>query len=277
VAGSAGKKRSGTGARVRARRDFQALQDRRMTAAQMFARGKRQVDVVDALGVSAQTASRWHRTFLAEGTDGLAGAGRAGRLPKLSDEQLAQVEQALLNGPRANGFPTEMWTLARVAEVIETLTGIRYGQTQTWTLLRERLRWSRQRPARRAIERNDEAIATWIKQDWPRIKKRAAPRRLDRLPRRERVLAPPASERHLGAQGADPATAPPILLDPAVDVGCTGLPARPQRGRADVPDQRRLLQHRLPDRVPHRPAHPLRGRQNHPDLKTTCPPTNPKR
>jgi transposase len=142
-----------------------------MAAADMFARGKRQVDVVDKLGVSAQTASRWHRIFVAKGKKGLAGAGRAGRLPKLSDEQLAQVEQALLKGPRANGFPTQMWTLARVAEVIETLTGVRYGQTQTWTLLRERLRWSKQRPARRAVERDDAAIATWVKQDWPRIKK----------------------------------------------------------------------------------------------------------
>jgi transposase len=142
-----------------------------MAAADMFARGKRQVDVVDQLGVSPQTASRWHRIFLAEGKKGLAGAGRAGRVPKLSDEQLAQVEQALLKGPRANGFPTEMWTLARVADVIETVAGVRYGQTQTWTILRERLRWSKQRPARRAVERDHEAIATWVKQDWPRIKK----------------------------------------------------------------------------------------------------------
>jgi transposase len=142
-----------------------------MAAAEMYARGKRQVDVVNKLGVSAQTASRWHRTFLTEGKKGLTGAGRAGRLPKLSDEQLAKVEQALLKGPQANGFPTQMWTLARVADVIETLTGVRYGQTQTWTLLRERLGWSKQRPARRAVERNDEAIATWVKKDWPRIKK----------------------------------------------------------------------------------------------------------
>ncbi|TVS74470.1 winged helix-turn-helix domain-containing protein [Mycobacterium helveticum] len=142
-----------------------------MAAADMFAHGKRQVDVVSELGVTAQTASRWHRTFLAEGKDGLVGAGRAGRLPKLSEEQLAAVEQALAKGPRANGFATEMWTLARVADVIETLTDVRYGQTQTWTILRERLGWSRQRPARRAVERDDEAIATWVKQDWPRIKK----------------------------------------------------------------------------------------------------------
>lgn len=142
-----------------------------MAAADMFAAGRRQVDVVAALEVSAQTASRWHRAWVAEGKDGLVGAGRAGRLPKLSDEELAQVEQALVQGPRANGFPTEMWTLARVAEVIETVTGIRYSQTQTWAILRQRLGWSRQRPARRAVERDDEAIANWVKLEWPRIKK----------------------------------------------------------------------------------------------------------
>jgi transposase len=150
---------------------LQALQDRRMAAADMFARGKRQVDVVSELGVSAQTASRWNRAFIAAGRQGLAGAARAGRLRKLSDEQLAQVQAALVKGPRANGFATEMWTLARVAEVIETVTGVRYSQTQTWTILRQRLGWSRQRPARRAVERDDEAIATWVKEDWPRIKK----------------------------------------------------------------------------------------------------------
>ena len=142
-----------------------------MAAADMFARGRRQVDVVTELGVSAQTASRWYRAWRDGGRAGLAGAGRAGRMRKLSDEQLAEVAAVLVKGPRANGFPTEMWTLARGAEGIETVTGVHYSQTQTWTILRERLGWSRQRPARRAAERDDEAIATWVKQDWPRIKK----------------------------------------------------------------------------------------------------------
>jgi transposase len=137
----------------------------------MFGRGKRQVDVVTKLGVSAQTASRWYQAWVVGGRAALAGAGRAGRVRRLSDAQLGEVQAALAKGPRANGFPTEMWTLARVADVIEAVTGVRHSQTQTWTILRERLRWSRQRPARRAVERDDAAIATWAKEDWPRIKK----------------------------------------------------------------------------------------------------------
>jgi transposase len=137
----------------------------------MFRRGKPQADVARALGVSAQSVSRWHDLWRTGGRAALAGAGRAGRLPRVPDEQLAEVVEALKKGPRANGFSTDLWTLARVADLVERLTSVRYGTTQTWELLSKRLGWSRQRPARRALERNDEAIANWVANDWPLIKK----------------------------------------------------------------------------------------------------------
>jgi transposase len=152
-------------------RDFEALRERRMRAAEMFDRGVRQVDVASELGVSQQTASKWHRAWSAGGHEALAGAGRAGRPARISGEQLAGIETELLKGPRANGFATDMWTLSRVAEVIERISGVRYSPTQTWTILRRRLGWSRQRPARKALERNDEAIEEWVKVEWPRIKR----------------------------------------------------------------------------------------------------------
>jgi transposase len=156
---------------VTAGRDFEALKRRRMQAAGLFAKGRSQAEVARQLGVSAQAVSNWHRAWVEGGRTALAGAGRAGRLPRLSDDQLAEVVDALKKGPRANGYSTDLWTLARVAEVIETTTGVRLGQTQTWETLSRRLGWSRQRPARRALERNDEAIADWVANDWPRIKK----------------------------------------------------------------------------------------------------------
>jgi transposase len=140
-----------------------------MRAADLFERGERQAEVARALGVSPETASEWHR-LSGGGRAALAGAGRAGRRRRLSDQQLAAVEAKLLQGARANGFGTDLWTLARVAEVIERETQVRYSQTQTWAILRTRLGWSRQRPARRALERDDRAVATWVNQEWPRLK-----------------------------------------------------------------------------------------------------------
>jgi transposase len=154
-----------------ARRDFVGMEQRRKRAARMFARGVPQADVARQLGVSRQSVSRWHAEWQRGGTGALKAAGRAGRMPRLSDAQLAQVERALRRGPRAHGFATDLWTLDRVAEVIEAQTGVRYHPGHVWKLLRDKLGWSRQRPARRAVERDDEAIARWVAEDWSRIKR----------------------------------------------------------------------------------------------------------
>jgi transposase len=99
----------------------------------------------------------------------LRGAGRAGRRPRLSAAELDAVKQALGKGPQAFGFDTELWTLARIAAVIEQLTGVRYHPGHVWRILR-RLGWSPQRPARRARERDEAEVARWREQEWPRIK-----------------------------------------------------------------------------------------------------------
>jgi transposase len=146
------------------------MEQRRKRAAAMFKSGTSQGDVSRALGVSRQSVSRWHAEWQEGGTTALRGAGRAGRLPRLDDSDLKKVERRLLKGPVASGYPTELWTLERVAEVIEETTGVHYHPGHVWRVLRQ-LGWSRQRPARRALERNDEAIAHWAKVEWTRVKK----------------------------------------------------------------------------------------------------------
>jgi transposase len=152
------------------RRDFEGMERRRRRAARMFARGATQAEVGRELEVSRQSVSRWYADWRAGGTRALKGAGRAGRMPLLSAAQLGQVDRALRRGPRVHGFATDLWTLDRVATVIEAETGVRYHPGHVWKLLRDKLGWSRQRPARRAAERDDEAIARWVATEWPRIK-----------------------------------------------------------------------------------------------------------
>jgi transposase len=147
------------------------MEERRMAAAVLFEKGVRQADIARELSVAHQTVSDWHEVWEQGGTEALRGAGRAGRRRKLSPKQLAEVEAALESSPRANGYPTDLWTLARVVEVIEKVTGVTYHKGHVWRVLREQLGWTRQRPARRAIERDDEAIDRWVKERWPKIKK----------------------------------------------------------------------------------------------------------
>jgi len=157
----------------RPRRDFAGLKHRRLRAGKMFAAGKTQAEVVHALGVSRQSASRWEQQFRTAGAAGLHGAGRAGRKPKLAVAQLEAVAIALRQGPPAHGFATNLWTLPRVAHVVERITGTKYHPGHVWRLMPQ-LGWSLQRPARQAKERNAPAVRQWIDERWPALKKKPA-------------------------------------------------------------------------------------------------------
>src|SRR5215471_680237 len=124
-----------TARRVRPRRDFKAMEERRMRGADLFEQGVRPAEIARQLGVWHQIVSDWRAAWRRSGRDGLRAAGRAGRLPKVSPEQLAQVELVLVKGAEANGYPTELWTLQRVAEVIERVTGVSYHPARVWYIL----------------------------------------------------------------------------------------------------------------------------------------------
>jgi transposase len=155
--------------RPTAQRERDRLQARRLRAAELFAAGVRQGEVARQLEVSAQAVSVWHARWRQGGAEALRSRGPSGPVARLSDQQLAQVEQALLEGATANGFIGELWTLNRIALVTERLTGVHHHPAWVWALLHHRLGWSVQRPMRRAAERDQAAIDRWVKERWPQI------------------------------------------------------------------------------------------------------------
>jgi len=152
---------------ARGLRDRQAFEHVRLQAGALFAAGHSQAEVARTLGVARQNVSRWHARWRAGGPDALHSAGATGPAPHLSDAQLAAIDQALREGARAHGFDTDHWTLARITTVTERLTGVAYHPGHVWKLLRHRMRYRLQRPARRAVERDEQAIARWVATDWP--------------------------------------------------------------------------------------------------------------
>jgi transposase len=151
---------------ARGLRDRQAFEGVRMQAGALFATGHTQAEVARQLGVARQNVSRWHARWQAGGLEALASRGPTGPAPRLDDQQLRDLDQALRQGARAYGFDTDHWTLARITAVIEQRTGHRYHPGHTWKLLR-RMGWRPQRPTRRATERDEQAIARWVAEDWP--------------------------------------------------------------------------------------------------------------
>src|SRR3954447_2687680 len=95
--------------RFRPRRDFAAMEERRMRAADLFEQGMIPAEIARQIGVTHQIVSEWRKAWWRSGRDGLRGAGRAGRKPKLSEGQLAEVAEALAEGAEANGYFSDLW------------------------------------------------------------------------------------------------------------------------------------------------------------------------
>jgi transposase len=153
------------------KRDFKALERRRFQALRLLKQGYNQSEVARRVKVCSQTVSRWARAVSEQGEKALGAAGRAGRKPLLDDKQRDRLIARLWQGPEKLGYETPLWTCNRVSHLIQEEFGIRYHSGHVWKLLRQ-LNWSPQRPAGRALERNEDAIDHWKHKRWPSIKKK---------------------------------------------------------------------------------------------------------
>ncbi|GAA2165359.1 hypothetical protein GCM10009727_83930 [Actinomadura napierensis] len=144
-----------------------------MQAAQWFAEGRPNAWVAAELRVGLRQVEKWRQAWRAGGTEALRSKGPHGR-PRLDDAQFALLEAELNRGPAAHGYADDQrWTLGRVAGLINKLFAIDYTVPGVSLLLR-RNGWSVQVPGRRAIERDEQAIAAWKREVWPQVE---APRR----------------------------------------------------------------------------------------------------
>jgi transposase len=145
---------------VGGRAEREQAEARRFAAAELFADGVAQVEIARRLGVTATAVCKWHKRWMAEGMDGLRSTGQPGYPPLLDQAQRAELAEVLKADPKASGFDGG-WTLARVATVIRRRFGVLYRHPSVvWNLL-HRLGFSVQKPARRAIERDEQAITDW--------------------------------------------------------------------------------------------------------------------
>ncbi len=148
----------------------EALESRRQQAIALLNQNHQPVEVARIVGVDRRSVRRWKAAYLKEGRKAIK-AKPAGRPQKLPEKTRKILERKLLKGARAAGFATDLWTCPRVAQVIDTLYGVRYHVDHIGRLLHS-MGWSPQRPQRRAIERDEAETQRWIRHEWPRIKKK---------------------------------------------------------------------------------------------------------
>ena len=158
------------------------LEKRRRRAVQLLESGQTLSTVARQVGAAVSSVFRWWQVYRRKGTRGLDPRPTPGRPPRLSTAEKRRLVKLLGQGALRVGYRTDLWTLPRVAELIHQEFGVRYHPAHVWKVLTA-LGWSCQKPERRAVERDEAAIARWKREDWPRIKKRRSTWRPSRLRR----------------------------------------------------------------------------------------------
>lgn len=149
----------------------QQLEQRRIKAIALLTQGLRPVDVAKQLGVDRRSVRRWKSSFRKTGKEALKAIPSLGRPHKLAARSKMKLEQILLSGAKNAGYPSDLWTCPRVTNIIYRTFKIRYHSAHVSRILHA-MGWSPQKPERRAKERNEKAIANWIRYQWPQIKKK---------------------------------------------------------------------------------------------------------
>lgn len=146
-----------------------ALEERRQRVVALLEQEWSLHEIARRLGCHASSVLRWRNAWQAGGPDALKAKPAAGRPPRLTAPQKARLVRFLVQGAMAHGYRTEVWTTQRIAALIERRLGVHYHRNHVGKLLHQ-LGWSHQTPKRRALERNEAAIAAWKRAGWPRGK-----------------------------------------------------------------------------------------------------------
>ena len=146
------------------------IADRRKRALKLLDEGLSLNEAARHVKCAPSSVMRWRDRRIREGEGVYDVRTSPGRPSRLTEAQKKKLAKLLLKGPMANGYRTELWTTARVAEVIEKNLGERYDRDHVGRILHG-MGFSCQKPDRRALERDEARIERWKREDWPRIKK----------------------------------------------------------------------------------------------------------
>jgi len=144
----------------------QRLEQRRRKAIALLRSGETYQKVAWAVKSSLSSVVRWHQAYQQGGKQGLRTKPIPGGRPADTGPDCDPDGPAGRRRPKA-GYATDLWTLRRVADLIEKRFGVHYGLTGARRVLLQRLEWTWQKPERRAMERNEEAIAKWKRPTGP--------------------------------------------------------------------------------------------------------------
>lgn len=151
-------------------RDRVQLEARRLAGYQLLQTGVPPSEVARLQGVTPAAVSKWKKQAARRGITGLKSKGPTGPKSRLTAVPRRGLERALLQGAVTHGWDNDLWTLPRVAQLLQRRWGLVYHPGHVSRLLHA-LGFSCQKPEGRAREQSADAVRCWRRDVWPVLKK----------------------------------------------------------------------------------------------------------
>jgi transposase len=146
------------------------LEASRRRAMDLLEEGRTPSQVAERLGVSRQTVQRWKKMVREGGKRALKPIPQHVPTCQMSLSQQRELGKVIVRGAQAAGFLTDLWTTARIAEVVRKKFKLDYNPDHLGRML-HRWGYSCQKPTPQAREHDARAERQWRKEGWLRIKK----------------------------------------------------------------------------------------------------------
>ncbi len=147
----------------------EVLEHYRFRAIELHKEGKKVNDIADFFGVHRGSVSQWLSTCRLYGKEKLKSKKAAGPEFKFAAKEIEKLLKVLRDDATTHGFETPLWTCKRIRDVMKKITGKKLHTTNVMRLL-HRTRLTPQKPERTAIQKDDEAVERWLREEWPKIK-----------------------------------------------------------------------------------------------------------
>lgn len=152
----------------------EAQEELRIRTVNAVLNGMTQTEAAKVFGVSRRAVVKWIRVYKKGGSQALERRKKGSRKGgKIQPEHAEQIKNIVKNNcPDALGLPYYLWTRQAVADLVFKLFGIRLSK---WQIGRYLKRWgfTPQKPAKKAYEKDQNAVTNWIEKEYHTICKKA--------------------------------------------------------------------------------------------------------
>lgn len=146
----------------------EVLEHYRFRAIELYKEGKKVNDIADFFGLHRCSISHLISSYNRYGKKSLKSKKSSGPAYKLSKPEMDDLLSFFEDDAMHHGFETPLWTCKRIQKIVKQRFGKKIHTTNIMRWLK-RLNITNQKPQRRASQRDDKAVAKWLREEWPKI------------------------------------------------------------------------------------------------------------